>query len=242
MLSSACALAIALALAAGPGPSATPADRPFHDLPANFVRDVRALPSAESAFVIGASVAGALTLRPADDNLAEWARKAGTSRYTRVGDVLGDGWVQAGAAVGVYAAGLASRNRTTIHLGSDLIRAQLVNGVITRGLKLAVDRQRPSGGGHSFPSGHSSAAFASAAVVGSHFGWRAGLPAYAAAAFIGWTRVRDDAHWLSDVIIGGAVGTVVGRAVARGHLAPRWIIAPSATTTTVGVTVVRNPN
>jgi membrane-associated phospholipid phosphatase len=242
VLSSACALAIALALATHSGQATTPADRPFHDLPANFGRDVRALPSAETALVIGATVAGALALRPVDDNLADWARQAGTSRYTQVGDVLGDGWVQAGAAIGVYAAGLARRDRTTTHLGSDLIRAQLLNGVITRGLKLAVDRDRPSGGGHSFPSGHSSAAFASAAVVGSHFGWKAGLPAYAAAAFIGWTRVRDDAHWLSDVIIGGAVGTVVGRAVARGHGSPRWTIAPSATTTSVGVTVVRNPN
>jgi membrane-associated phospholipid phosphatase len=124
-------------------------------------------------------------------------------------------------------------------VGSDLIRAQVLNAVITRGLKFAVGRKRPSGGRESLPSGHASASFASAAVLDSHFGPKVGLPAYAVAGFIGWTRVRDNAHWLTDVIVGGAIGAAVGRTVARGHRTMTWAVVPTVTRDQVAVHVVR---
>ena len=100
-------------------------------------------------------------------------REQGPSGYTKFGDVAGNGWVQAGAAVATYAIGTASDMPKVAHIGSDLIRGQVLTGLITRGLKVGVDRTRPSGGRHSFPSGHSSAAFLTASVLGSHFGWKA---------------------------------------------------------------------
>jgi membrane-associated phospholipid phosphatase len=242
VLSSACALALALALDASVDRRpATPIDRPFHQLFTNLGRDARAMPSAETAMILGAGGLGALALGPADDDLSGWAGSRGPSRYTSLGRVLGDGWVQSGAAVVTYAIGVAARRPTATHVGSDLIRAQLLNGVVTRGLKLAVGRSRPSGGGSSFPSGHSSAAFASAAVLDAHFGWKVGMPAYAAAGFIGWTRVRDDAHWLSDVVVGGTVGAIVGRTIARGHGSRAWMMLPSASQASVALLVVRRP-
>jgi membrane-associated phospholipid phosphatase len=135
--------------------------------------------------------------------------------------------------------GLARRNPRVAHIGSDLIRGHVLNGVTTRALKLAVSRERPQGGGQSFPSGHSSAAFVSAAVLDAHFGWKVGIPAYAAAGFIGWTRVRDDAHWLSDVIFGGAVGTIMGRTVTAGHGRAGWVVVPTASPTSAAVVVAK---
>jgi membrane-associated phospholipid phosphatase len=102
-------------------------------------------------------------------------------------------------------------------VGADLIDAQIVNGVLTTGLKVAVDRTRPNGGHRSFPSGHTSSTFATAAVIQRDLGWRAALPVYALGAYVGTSRVVDRAHFVSDVLFGTAVGLVSGRAVTVGH-------------------------
>ncbi len=73
-------------------------------------------------------------------------------------------------------------------------------------LKPTVDRTRPNGGSQSFPSGHAASAFAGAAFLQIRYGWGWGVPAYAAAAFVAYSRVESKEHWTSDVIVGGAIG------------------------------------
>jgi membrane-associated phospholipid phosphatase len=73
-------------------------------------------------------------------------------------------------------------------------------------LKPLVDRQRPDGGSQSFPSGHTASAFAGAAFLERRYGWKYGVPAYAVATFVGWSRVEAKRHWTSDVVAGGAIG------------------------------------
>lgn len=79
---------------------------------------------------------------------------------------------------------------------------------ITYSLKYAIDRKRPNGGDHSFPSGHTSAAFQGAAFIQQRYGWQYGMPAYLAAAFVGYSRVESRNHYVSDVIAGAAIGTL----------------------------------
>ena len=65
----------------------------------------------------------------------------------------------------------------------------------TFGLKYAIDSERPDGGGHSFPSGHTAAAFAGASFIARRYGWRLGLPAYGAASFVAfglWALKPDE--------------------------------------------------
>ena len=221
-------------------PVAASDDRPFARLFQNLGRDLRALPSRDSGLVLGMGSAGTLAIRGADDNLAAWAGEEGASGYTGFGRVLGDGWLQAGAATGTYVVGRLTGQPAIAHVGSDLVRAQVLNGLVTRGLKIAVTRSRPTGGRHAFPSGHASAAFTSAAVLQGHFGWKTGIPAYAVASLVGWTRVRDRAHWMSDVIFGATLGTIAGRTVTAGHRRePGWTIVPVATYGGAAVHVVK---
>jgi len=138
-----------------------------------------------------------------------------------------------------WGVGELTKHRLVAHVGSDLIRTQVMNGLLSRGLKIAVDRKRPTGGGHAFPSGHTSASFATAGVVHQHFGWKAGAPAYAVASFIGYTRIRDRAHWLSDAVFGAALGLASARAVTRDHKSQTWTIAPAAVPGGAGVFFVR---
>ncbi len=88
-------------------------------------------------------------------------------------------------------------------------RSFLTNLGITYSLKYAVNKQRPENNGdYSFPSGHTSAAFQGATFIHMRYGWKYALPAYAAAAFVGWSRVEgeSDRHDTTDVLAGAAVG------------------------------------
>ena len=236
------ALAIALQAAPPADPSATwTDDRPFTRLFQNLGRDLRALPSIDTVRILGTGGAGTIAMRGADDNLAAWADGEGTSGYSGFG-LIGDGWLQGSAAVGTYAIGRLSGRPAVTHIGSDLIRAQALNAIVTRGLKAAVDRTRPSGGHDAFPSGHASATFTSAAVLHGHFGWKVGVPAYAVAGLVGWTRVRDRQHWMTDVLFGATLGTIAGRTVTNSHRArPAWTVVPVATKGGAAVHVVKIP-
>jgi membrane-associated phospholipid phosphatase len=206
----------------------------------NLKRDLIHLPSRETALILGLGGLPALLMGPSDGEVSSWASAKGDSSYTAIGNVLGDAWVQGGAAIGTYAIGALAHKPLVAHVGADLVRSQALNAVLTRGLKVAVGRSRPDGGRHSFPSGHSSASFASAAVLQAHFGWKAGLPAYATAGFIGWTRVRDDQHWLTDAIAGSVIGAVSGLTVTRGHDRRGWTVQP-LTSGGIGLALVRTP-
>jgi undecaprenyl-diphosphatase len=78
----------------------------------------------------------------------------------------------------------------------------------------------------SFPSGHASAAFASATVIACA-SRRLAVPAYVLAAAIAWSRVYVGVHWPLDVIGGAVLGTLVAIALLRLVAArPRSLRAP----------------
>lgn len=74
-------------------------------------------------------------------------------------------------------------------------------------LKYAVKEDRPDHSNmHSFPSGHTSTAFATATFIQRRYGWKLGVPAYAVATYIGWGRVYAKKHHWWDVVAGAAIG------------------------------------
>ena len=78
---------------------------------------------------------------------------------------------------------------------------------LTYALKLTVKKERPNKeNNNSFPSGHTSVAFASAAFVQKRYGWEYGIPAYLLAGYIGYTRINADKHDGVDVLVGAAIG------------------------------------
>ena len=80
---------------------------------------------------------------------------------------------------------------------------------ITLILKYGVKELRPDGSNyHSFPSGHSSISFATAAFLQRRYGWWYGGPAYALAAYVGWGRVFAKKHHVWDVVAGGTLGAM----------------------------------
>jgi membrane-associated phospholipid phosphatase len=200
--------------AQAPAP-ANGADTTFARLPARFGHDLQRLATRTPLMVLAAGGAAAAAAHATDaSSVRSLAASGSIERALDPGGVAGDGLIQSGAAAAIYFAGLASGSGRTQELGTALLEAQAVEGLLTQGLKHAVRRMRPDGGRYSFPSGHSSAAFATADVLWQRYGWKAGVPAYAGAGYIAASRLAEREHFLSDVVFGAAIGVASARALS----------------------------
>src|SRR5262249_2294602 len=137
--------------------------------------------------------------------------------FFRPGATIGGTPFELGAAFATYAIARSLNKPGVMSLGSDLIRGQVMAELLTIGIKQGTRRARPEGSGFSFPSGHTSASFASATVIQQHYGWKFGIPAYAIASYVGASRVEMRKHYLSDVAFGAAIGIMSGRAGTIGR-------------------------
>ena len=154
------------------------------------------------------------------------------------------------ASYAVYATGVLTANEQTLDAGVHILESVFVASNVSDVLKRVVGRSRPSASSSplrfdvgnddasvasaSFPSGHSTVAFAlagaSAAELAQHDtpGSRFIIPTlYATATAVGMARVYGRAHWASDVVAGAAVGVLTGRAIVRtAHAHPgNWLDA-----------------
>ena len=193
---------------------------PFKGLFSATFEGLKRLPSARNAGILGLGGAGALVTHPADDKVTKtFSGSAQLEETFEAGAIVGSLPAQLSGALLTYGLGRAFKNDCIAAVGGELVQAQLVAQVLTYGIKGTVRRSRPEGGGFSFPSGHTTAAFASATVLHRHFGWKVGVPAYGAATYVAASRVQGKRHYLSDVAFGAALGIVAGRTVTMpgGH-------------------------
>src|SRR5262245_58317247 len=109
-----------------------------------------------------------------------------------------------------------------------MIEAAAFSSVAAEVLKHAAGRERPfeSGdpdqwraGGDSFPSLHTTAAFAIGAVLAEsgndRYRWLRRVLGYGVGAATAYKRLDHDAHWLSDTVAGGALGVATARFVMK---------------------------
>jgi len=198
--------------------------------------DFGALPRRRSTWVIlGIGSGLALVAHPFDQDFnAHIVGSRTVGRFFAPGKVIGSTWVQAGSAIGLYVVGryvLAPaqgepRTNRVSHLGYDLLRAQIVSQVLVQSVKVAVRRDRPTGECCSFPSGHAATAFATAAVLERHFGYRAAWPTLLIATYVGASRLHDNRHFLSDVVFGSSVGMVTGWTIVGRHGRSNYALVP----------------
>jgi hypothetical protein len=194
-----------------------------------IARDLAKLPSKENRTILLTGGLLAAAAYPRDD---ETTHSASSSPFLKVsfsgyGKALGREWVQGGGALAGYVAGhLWDKPRLT-EVSGDLIEAQLVAVTLTQGIKFLVGRTRPDGEARSFPSGHASAAFATASTLQRHFGRKAAIPAYAIAAYTSASRLQANSHYASDVIVGAALGVAIGRTATIPVGKQRLQIAPA---------------
>lgn len=96
-----------------------------------------------------------------------------------------------------------------------MFKATFYSALVTNILKYTIREPRPVGKArNSFPSGHTTSAFAFAGAVHGIHGWRWGIPAYVLATFVGMSRINDNAHWLHDVLGGASIGLGYGLGIS----------------------------
>lgn len=231
-----------------------PPERTHTGLKALFVetgKDFAAFPRRRSTWVILAVGAGAAAAaHPADD--AVNARLAGSDavgRFFAPGKYIGAVYTQAGVAAGLYVVGryiLAPaehepRTNKVSEVGFDMFRAVIVSQVLTQAVKVSSQRDRPTGECCSFPSGHASAAFATASVLERHLGYRGAWPTFVIATYVATSRLHDNRHFLSDVVFGSALGIATGWTVVGRHGRPGLTVMPVPVRGGMMVTFVRIP-
>ena len=206
-------------------------------------RDFRkAFSSKETLLWVGGGLGAALASSPFDERIptsrfnSELFEDTALDHVFEAANVLGGGVIQVGGAFAVFGLGKLTSRPSLENLGRDLVRAQILGQAITQTLKLSVGRTRPDGSNNqSFPSGHASGAFASATVLARHYGWKVGIPAYGFAGYVAASRLNENAHFLSDVVFGAALGILAGRTVTVGRRRARFRLEPMLAARAAGV-------
>lgn len=168
-----------------------------------------------------------------------------SSNITHIGDPL----VVGGTTILTYGSGWLFKDQkirqTAILMGG----AYLHTGIITMLGKWAFARQRPlvnnkdqwhffpyslrdpspsSTANQSFPSGHTSGIFAIATVMAKQYSESRWIPptVYSVATLTGISRIVNQKHWLSDVIIGAALGYGIGNFVVKRNQGVNFTLFP----------------
>lgn len=97
----------------------------------------------------------------------------------------------------------------------------------TLALKKTINSERPNGEDESFPSGHAASAFSGASYLHYRYGLRYGIPAYAIALGVGYSRVENDKHYWRDIAAGAAIANLSAYLITTRYQLP----VPIAVTT-----------
>lgn len=123
-----------------------------------------------------------------------------------------------GAPLIVTSIGFIQNDQALKNKGYYIGATLLTSTIITTTLKFSIDRDRPfetypdiqklvGAGSPSFPSGHTSEAFATATSLSLAFPkWYVIAPAYIWAGAAGYSRMHLGVHYPSDVLVGALVG------------------------------------
>jgi membrane-associated phospholipid phosphatase len=216
---------------------------PTHDLEKKFFKNILSdqgkiwtspfhLARGDSSWAIPltiSAVALIATDRHTSSELVENGDDPDRLRISRRISQFGSIYTTGGVALSFYLVGLANHNTRARETGLLAAEALINGGIVSGVLKGVSQRQRPStdnssgeffDGGSSFPSGHAVSVWSVATVIADEYG--KGRPAvriglYGLASAVSISRYTGRNHFLSDVLIGSAIGYGIGHFVYKQH-------------------------
>lgn len=215
-----------------PSPTPTPSTSSLEkDFFKNILQDQKAIWTAplhlhrvDSKWIVPGSI-GLMALFTTDritgDEMGESDRLLGASKaISYAGSAYGIGAV----AGSFYFFGRKNGDARARETGLLVAEAAIDSTIVYGGLKTITQRGRPADGrerseffdgGSSFPSGHSTQAWAAATIIASEYHDRRSvqIAAFATATAVSFARFAGQKHYLSDVLAGSALGYGIGKYV-----------------------------
>ena len=130
-----------------------------------------------------------------------------------------DAYISLGTPAVIYTIGLLEKNQNIKKQGIYIGETIMVSTFITIATKYTIKRDRPfvtypfldkqsDGGNYTFPSGHTSVAFATATAISiANPKWYIIAPSFVWAGAVGYSRMHLGVHYPSDVLAGAIVGS-----------------------------------
>ena len=221
----------------------TPTTNPTHDLEKKFFKNILSdqreiwtspfhLAREDSSWAIPLTISAATLIatdRHTSGELVENGDNPDRLRISKRVSQFGSIYATGGAALSFYLVGLAKHDTRARETGLLAAEALINGGIVSGVLKGVSQRQRPStddgsgeflDGGSSFPSGHAVAIWSLTTVIADEYG--KGRPAlriglYGLASAVSISRYTGRNHFLSDVLIGSAIGYGIGHFVYKQH-------------------------
>ncbi|MBN2175871.1 MAG: phosphatase PAP2 family protein [Bacteroidales bacterium] len=199
-----------------------------------------------------AGLAGAWTVTYVyDEEIYNFFQKNRTQKTDNISKYFiepwGSGLYSIPLLAGIYLSGIKNEHHRNVALTG--LKAYLLSGGAAFVIKYISHRHRPNDNippnaylwegplpfttdYTSFPSGHTTTAFAIATVLA--IGYRdktwIGVTSYTVAALVGLSRINDGKHWATDVVAGAALGTFIGCVLAKTNFDRNGKLAIGPTT------------
>lgn len=203
-------------------------------------------------------VLGALGLTYANDtdirNRFNRSSSKSLDKAADIGTTIGDPYLHLGFAALLYGGSIIADSAKWKEAGEMLGEALILADASTLILKEATGRGRPIATDHkgdfkpfgfknnydSFPSMHTASSFAMASVLAATSDSMAmKISFYSAATFVGLSRIYQNKHWASDVLLAAAMGELSGRVVTSYHVNNKKIaLAPQVFQNGAGMALV----
>ncbi|MGH7658414.1 MAG: phosphatase PAP2 family protein [Gemmatimonadales bacterium] len=209
---------------------------------------------------VAAVLGGVVALSVLDEPVQRWAQRNRTRTTDDISSVFrkeGEPIFYAGVSLTTLAAGVVLQDADVRRAGGRMVAAVLLAGLTSEGIKRLVGRSRPNERAgafsfhpftslddsagfstrSSFPSGHTTAAFAIATSLSDDINEPlVSVGLYAFALGTAYSRINDNRHWLSDTALGAVLGIASAKFV-NGHWQffgiepPGFLITPTGTPT-----------
>jgi len=225
-----------------PAPQPSPSPTLEHQFLKNILRDQRdiwtapfSLHQSDARWILPLTASSAILFATDRHSAGELDEPGDTRDRLRISSDISRGgsfYTTSAVAGTFYLIGRTRNNYRARETGVLAMEALIDSSFVTTVLKTASQRPRPTvddasgeffDKGSSFPSGHASSIWSVATVIASEYGQHRPLlrfASYGLAAAVSMSRYTGQKHFLSDVLVGSAIGYGIGTYVYRTHHDP----------------------